>query len=99
MQLMYISPQAYVIIHFISILSPQYVECVLTLKVHFQFGCWIVQVYCVGERWHVLPCGTKKMCCIINMNCSFGSYCYVHWLIVSCSYPVHKSTLVIQNLM
>ena len=78
MQLMYVSPYAYVIIHFISILSSQYVQYVLTLKVNFQFGCRIVTVYCVGERWDVLSCGTKKLCCRINMNYGFGSYCYVH---------------------
>jgi hypothetical protein len=66
---MYVSPYAHVRLHFISIPSSQYVEYVLTMKVNFQFGCWIVKVYSIGERWHVLPCETKKLCCGINMNC------------------------------
>lgn len=39
----------------IRLLPSQYVVYVLTLKVNFQFGCWIVKVYGVCERWHVLP--------------------------------------------
>jgi hypothetical protein len=66
---MYVYPYAYAVIQFICILSSQYAEYVLTIKVYFQFGCWIVLMYCAGERWHVLPCGTKKLCCGINMNC------------------------------
>jgi hypothetical protein len=67
MQLMYVSPYAYVRLQFICIRYSQYVLYVLTLKVNFQIGCWIVTVYCVGERWHVLSCGTKKLRCGINL--------------------------------
>jgi hypothetical protein len=74
---MYVYLCAYVRLHFICILSSQYVVYVLTMQVNFQFGCWIVTVYGVGERWHVLPCGTNKLCCRVNINYSFGSCRYV----------------------
>ena len=78
----------------IRLLPSQYVVYVLTLKVNFQFGCWIVKVYGVCERWHVLPWGEKKLCYRINIKCGFGCCWYVHRLTVSCfSYcpPEHVS--------
>jgi hypothetical protein len=74
-----------VTLQFICILSSQNVVYILTMHVNFQFGSRIVTVYRVGERWHVLPCGTKKLCCRNYINCSFRFCRFVQSLIVSCS--------------
>jgi hypothetical protein len=85
MLLMYVYLYVYVTLHFICILSSQNVVYFLTMHVNFQFGSRIVTVYRVGERWHVLPCGTKKFCCRNYINCSFRSCRSVQSLIFSCS--------------
>ena len=54
------------------------------MKVNFQLSSWIVLVYCVSERWHVLSCGKIRFCCRISMKSGSGFDIYVERFIGFC---------------